>query len=625
MQDSPWNISKAEMAYNIPFWSDGYFAINGYGHLVMQLPNSQAMPLDLYDLVQHLQEKQVQLPVLVRFLDILHDRVHKMRQAFAKAQEQYHYQAGYTAIYPIKVNQQRNVVMQLLKLGDSIGLEAGSKPELMAVLALAAPGSVIVCNGYKDQEYIRLALLGRAMGQRVYIVIEKASEVDWLIAEAKALGITPLLGVRVRLATLGTGKWQNTGGEKAKFGLSAQQLLHVFHKLKRENLHESIQMLHFHMGSQIANIRDIQKGLAEAARFFVELHRLGAPVQVVDVGGGLGVDYDGSRSRNSCSINYQLTEYFGNVVRTFAEVCAEANIPQPHIFTEAGRAMTAHHAVLITNVIDVEQAVVPVEVLVSEANALKNLQLLLKNPSALPPAEVYYEAGFWLNEAQSLYVHGLLTLEERAQAESLYKLLSLKVYQALQSTAGVENDILKELEQNLADKFFCNFSLFQSIPDVWGIDQIFPIVPLQRLHERPERRAIIGDLTCDSDGQIEQYVENHTPRSTLAVHDWHKGQDYYLGIFMVGAYQEILGDLHNLFGDTDAIDVLLAGKGFDLQGFEKGDSIVELLRYVHYDPEWLLAAYQEKINSSAGLNEAQRAQFMAWLKEGLEGYTYLEQ
>jgi arginine decarboxylase len=623
MQDSSWNISKAEMIYNMPFWSDGYFAINGHGHLVMQLPNSDARPLDLYELVQHLQDQQVKLPVLVRFLDILHDRVYKMRHAFAKAQEEYRYQAGYTAIYPIKVNQQRNVVAQLLKLGDHIGLEAGSKPELMAVLALALPGSVIVCNGYKDQEYIRLALLGRAMGHQLYIVIEKASEVDFIVSEAKALGITPLLGVRVRLATLGAGKWQNTGGEKAKFGLSSQQLLHVFHKLKQAGLHECIEMLHFHMGSQIANIRDIQKGLAEAARFFVELHRLGAPLRVVDVGGGLGVDYDGSRSRNSCSINYQLTEYFGNVVRTFAEACTESDLPQPHIFTEAGRAMTAHHAVLITNVIDVEQAVLPVETLVSEANSLKNLQMLLKNPRALPPAEVYYEAGFWLNEAQSLYVHGLLTLEERAQAESLYKLLSLKVYQALQHAAGVE-DILKELEQNLADKFFCNFSLFQSIPDVWGIDQIFPIVPLQRLHERPERRAIIGDLTCDSDGQIEQYVESYAPRSTLAVHDWHKGQDYYLGVFMVGAYQEILGDLHNLFGDTDAIDVVLDGQGFHLQGFEKGDSIEELLRYVHYDPEWLLAAYQQKINDSQQLHDEQRRQFMAWLKEGLQGYTYLE-
>lgn len=626
---SQWTIENSKMLYNIAGWSEGYFTVNNQGHICMQLPSQTTQEIDLYYLVKALQQQQLRLPILVRFQDILQHRAQQLWHAFDNACKKFEYNGHYTAVYPIKVNQQRSVVETIVGLGkEKIGLEAGSKPELMVVLALSEAGGIIICNGYKDREYIRLALIGRRLGHKIYIVIEKPSELKMVLEESQALNIKPLLGLRVRLASLGTGKWQNTGGEKAKFGLSAAQVLTVVNELKDKKQLDCLQLLHFHMGSQIANIRDIQKGLREAGRYYSELHRLGVPLNCVDVGGGLGIDYEGSRSRNNNSINYQLQEYANNIVRTLKEICKEYQLPYPDIITESGRAMTAHHAVLITNITDVEK---PSEIHNVEKPSendpaiLQDLWKLSQNNYNLPLTEVYHEASYWLSEAHSMYSHGVITLEQRAQAEALYFNTCKKIQMAAQENPNIiQADILKDLNEKLADKYFCNFSLFQSVPDIWGINQIFPIMPLHRLEDYPEKNAIIGDLTCDSDGQISDYVSQHGISSALSLHNWQPEQPYLIGIFLVGAYQEILGDLHNLFGDTDSIDIkLTTDNQYQLCNPEQGDTIDELLTYVHFEPQILNAKYQEKLQN-ANLSASEYKYYASLLETGLSGYTYLE-
>ncbi len=624
-----WTLDQARALYNIGNWNGGYFHINDRGRVCLRVPERPEHPgVDLYELAQSLRESgQSSLPVLIRFQDILTDRVHRLRQAFDNARAETGFTGNYTAVYPIKVNQQRSVVEQILEAGgDRVGLEAGSKPELMAVLALSRPGGVIVCNGYKDREYLRLALIGRLLGHRVYIVIEKPSELDGVMEAARDLGVRPMLGMRVRLASIGKGKWQNTGGEKAKFGLSASQSLKLLERLRDADMLDCMQLLHFHMGSQIANIRDIQAGMGEAGRFYAELRRLGADIQVVDAGGGLGVDYEGSRSRNDCSMNYSLQEYANNIVRGIMNTCREYDLPHPQIFTESGRALTAHHAVLVTNVIDTERAPEqgdlspPAE---DEPLILQDMWQLYENAEGIAPTEVYHDMAHWLSEAQAMYTHGVLDLAQRARAETLY----FATCRRLVSDASLRlpADIRHEIHEKLADKYFCNFSVFQSIPDVWAIDQIFPIMPLHRLDEPPVRRAVLQDLTCDSDGHVDRYVEAGGTDTTLPLHSLREGEPYLLGIFLVGAYQEILGDLHNLFGDTDSINVALeADGGYRLEHPERGDTVDELLRYVHFDPESLAVAYREKV-AAAGLDQDRGRRILAELEHGLSGYTYLEE
>ena len=626
-----WSIDKARQTYNIAHWSSGYFDINDAGHLVAK-PDRQH-GIDLYELAQEIKAQGLSLPVLVRFSDILSDRVDALNQAFVQAKHSHGYQGAYTAVYPIKVNQQRSVVQAILKRGiDTVGLEAGSKPELLAVLAQIPVGGVVVCNGYKDREYIRLALIGLALGIRVTIVVEKPSELELILQESAQLGITPVLGVRVRLASIGAGKWQNTGGEKAKFGLAAAQILDLVRRLHQAKRLDCLQMLHFHLGSQIANIRDIQRGMQECARFYAELRDLGANIVCVNVGGGLGVDYEGTRSRSACSMNYSLQEYANNIVHALHEVCRLEGLPHPAIISESGRALTAHHALLITNVIDSERVPAAEDLQAPAADApqlLRDLwqryQDLGKQPLRVSVVEAYHDAVHWLSEAHGLYGHGVLSLAQRAQAEGLYFAICRQVQALLHAGRRSQRDLLDELNEKLADKYFCNFSLFQSMPDVWAIQQIFPVVPLHRLDEAPTRRAVLQDITCDSDGRIDHYVDSDGVESSLPLHAWNNGDHYLLGIFMLGAYQEILGDMHNLFGDTDSVHVQLDESGAYQLGLAlRGDSVDKVLRCVHFDPEDLMDLYRAKIDGADKLSAQQRQAYFAAFSEGMRGYTYLE-
>lgn len=625
-----WDIQRARDTYNISYWGGDYFDINEDGHLEVRPRRKGVQPgIDLYQLSQEAQNAGLALPLLVRFSDILHDRVDTLCDAFTQAMGEAGYQGRYTAVYPIKVNQQKSVVQEILRHGEArVGLEAGSKPELMAVLALSRTGGVIVCNGYKDREYIRLALIGGRIGHRVYIVVEKLSELATVIEESRKLAVTPLLGIRVRLASIGHGKWQNTGGDKSKFGLSAAQALTAVEELRRAGMLDSLQLMHFHLGSQVANVRDIQRGVREAARYYAELHALGVKIQCVDVGGGLGIDYEGTRSRSYCSMNYSVQEYANNVIHALWEICEQQGLPHPDVITESGRAMTAHHAVLITNVIDIEQAPVskaltpPVK---DEPLIIHDLWHALQNLNVRSVLESYHDAEHWVGEAQSMYTHGVLSLAQRARAEELFFAICAEVRTLLKPETRAHREILDELNEKLADKYFCNFSLFQSIPDVWAIEQVFPIIPLHRLDERPDRRAIIQDLTCDSDGRIDHYVDREGVESSLPLHSVDQHQPYLVGIFLVGAYQEILGDMHNLFGDTDAVNVELNSDGtYKLVEPQRGDTVDELLRYVHFDAEALLAAYRRKLDA-AELSHALRKSYLVELEEGLAGYTYLEE
>lgn len=627
-------LDKARKTYNLSHWSGGYFDINEQGNLAAYPRRDKTAPgIDLHELASQFAEQDLTLPVLVRFTDILHDRVDSLCNAFKKAMQADTYQGRYTAVYPIKVNQQHAVVQEIVDHGDTcVGLEAGSKPELMAVLALAPQDDgVIVCNGYKDREYIRLALIGRQLGHRIYIVLEKPSELELIIEEANKLGVKPLLGARMRLASIGAGKWQNSGGDKSKFGLTAAQLLVTVARLREVNLLESLQMLHCHLGSQVANIRDIQRGLREYTRYYAELHGMGVPINVLDVGGGLGVDYEGTRSRSFCSTNYSLQEYANNVVHVIWESCEKSGLPHPAIFTESGRAMTAHHAMLITNVIETGQLPDPHTVEQPGLDAplilhdlWQSYQNLLQPSAERAVVEVYHDAHHALSEMHSMYTHGVLDLTQRAAAEELYYAIIRKLQTMLQPARRVHREILDELNERLADKYFCNLSIFQSIPDVWAIEQIFPITPLHRHREEPNCRAILEDITCDSDGRIDHYVDGEGIESSLPLHPVKPGEPYLLGIFLVGAYQEILGDMHNLFGDTDSVNVLLTEDGgYQLSEPLQGDTVDDVLRYVNFKPDDLLQSYHAKIDK-ADLDESQRQLYSQELEAGLHGYTYLE-
>jgi arginine decarboxylase len=603
-----WTIQQSAQTYAIDNWGDGYFAINQQGHVCVKPSSEQITELDLYEIALSLNDKNLSLPVLVRFTDILKDRVKRLQSAFAKACVQHNYQGSYTPVYPIKVNQQRQVVEGILA-ADNIGLEAGSKPELLVIMALSKQG-VVVCNGYKDRAYIRLALIGLKMGLDLYLVIEKPQELEIIIEEAAKLGIKPQLGVRIRLSSISAGKWQNSGGEKSKFGFHAYEVLQLVERLKQADLLDTLQLMHFHMGSQIANIHDIKIALKEAGQFYVELHRLGANIKIVDTGGGLGVDYDGSRSRRESSMNYSVEEYAHNIVRSFADLCAEKNLPQPNIITESGRALTAHHAVLITNVTDIES----VYSNPSESSVL---------PDSINLVEHYHDAQFALSEARARFVQDKSSITELAKAENRYSLICQQIQSQLNPNNQSEAAILQELNEKLADKVFCNFSLFQSLPDIWGIEQIFPIMPIHRLDEQPMRRAVLQDLTCDSDGSIDHYIDGQNIEATLPIHLIDHKQPYLIGFFMVGAYQEILGDMHNLFGDTHAINIQLSDNGYHFYDLYEGEDVADLLDYVHISTEDLKIAYREKLAASQLSVEQQQA-YEQELLAGLTAYTYLE-
>ncbi|MFA5941225.1 MAG: biosynthetic arginine decarboxylase [Sinimarinibacterium sp.] len=630
MNDSrrAWTPDQALDLYNMPYWGEGYFGVSPDGHVQVR-PYRERSPvaIDLYELASRLPQEGLQLPVLLRFVDILHDRVDALTGAFAGVIKELGYGGAYTAVYPIKVNQQADVIREIVAHGgERVGLEAGSKPELAAVLGMARPGSVIVCNGYKDRGYIRRALIGEKLGHQVYIVVEKRSELPLVIEEARKLKVAPRIGLRVRLSSIGAGKWQNTGGEKSKFGLSCAQVLAAVDELRAAGCLDAVRMLHFHLGSQVANVQDIARGMREAARFYTELRALGAPVHVVDVGGGLGVDYEGTRSRSSCSMNYTQREYARTVVRTLQEVCAEENQPEPDLISESGRALTAHHAVLVTSVIDHESVQVPTPPApAADAPAvLHDLAGLLGAIDVHGPLECLHDAASLLQDAQGQYTHGRLSLTQRAYAENMYYAICRAAEPKLDVSIRAHREALDELREKLAEKYFCNFSVFQSVPDAWAIDQVFPILPIHRLDERPDVRASLCDLTCDSDGRIDTYVDRGGLEPTVPLHRLREGEPYLVAFFMVGAYQEILGDMHNLFGDTNAVNVVLdnQGGGWHLSHAERGDRTDELLRYVHLEPEALSAAYRSKL-AATGLPAEERDELFQELEAGLTGYTYL--
>ncbi len=622
------SVQRCKKIYAIDRWGEGYFGINALGHLCARPDPGDPTEIDLSLLAARIQAEGFSLPVLVRFNDILRHRVHALDRAFAKAISACGYAGRYQPVYPIKVNQQASVVQEILHSGQA-GLEAGSKPELMAVLALSPPGGLVVCNGYKDREYIRVALIGRRLGLRVYIVIEKPSEVPLILEEAERLGVEPLLGVRVRLAAAAAGNWQSSGGEKAKFGLAAHQLLELVRMLEAAGKLGWLSLLHAHLGSQIPSLQDIRAGAAELARFYAELRRLGAPIGVIDVGGGLGVDYEGTSTRNYCSVNYGFEDYAAAIVNTIAAECRRDALPEPDLLSESGRAMTAHHAVLITNVIDRELAG-GLDVMVRDSEDDATLEALahqLRTAGQSSPQEVYAESRELLGVARECFAQDRLDLAGRARAEELFFAICRALAKRLDPGVRRHRELADEINALLADKLFCNFSLFQSLPDIWALDQIFPIVPIQRLNEAPQARAVVYDLTCDSDGCIAHYVDAGGIEASLPVHaDTGLDAPYLLGFFMVGAYQEILGDMHNLFGDTDAVNVALdpsAPEGYRLLDAERGDTTDELLSYVHFEPRALLAHYRRKLEAT-GLDRPTRERLFIELKAGLYGYTYLD-
>lgn len=632
--------------YNLPYWSEGYARVNEAGELCVH-PQADEQLVNLNQLSTQLKQAGLRLPVLVRFPGILHHRVQSLVSAFQQAREELNYSGGFTPVYPIKVNQQQPVVEQLLEgqrlAGvESLGLEAGSKPELIAVLAqLGNKAGTVVCNGYKDAHFIRLALMAEKMGHRVFIVIEKLSELPLVLAQAKRLQVKPRLGIRARLATIGKGNWQNTGGEKSKFGLSAHQMLQVVEQLRAGNQLDYLQLLHFHLGSQLANIRDIQTGLTECGRIYAELVKLGVPVSWLDVGGGLGVDYEGTRSRSFCSMNYSMAEYARNVVGTFNDICQELGMERaPHIITESGRAMTAHHALLLTEIIDSEsplegsqeeiaeqpadQAPLALKALHQTYEKLRAFDQAAGSQENLSPrslVELFHDVQHWMSDAQSAFTQGVLSLSERAQVEALYSRIGRELKLRLNPGNRSHRDLLDELYEKQADKVFVNFSLFQSLPDIWGINQIFPILPLTQHHEPVRHRVVLQDITCDSDGRIDSYVDADGIETCLPLPSIDKGEQ--LAFFLVGAYQEILGDMHNLFGDTDSVDVTVDKQGQpQLRNVQHGDDVAAVLNYVNFCPQDIQQRLQQQVAAS-GLDDADKALFEQELSESLSAYTYL--
>lgn len=622
-----WSVADSRRVYGIRHWGAGYYAINEAGNVEVRPHGPHGAPIDLNLLVAQLRDSGLSLPLLVRFPGILQDRVRQLTGAFDASILRLDYQNGYTALYPIKVNQQEAVVENIIATDNvAIGLEAGSKPELMAVLALAPKGGTIVCNGYKDREFIRLALIGQKLGHRVFIVVEKESEVPLLIEEAAALDVQPWIGLRVRLSSLASSKWADTGGEKSKFGLSAAQILAVLERLRGAGLEQSVRLLHFHMGSQISNIADYRKGFREAVRYYGELRALGLPVDHVDVGGGLGVDYDGTHSRNASSINYGMEDYAATVVGMLKEFCDRQALPHPHIFSESGRALTAHHAVLVVQVTDVERPNDALPQLPADVELPESLQALFELLGPNDPemvAETYWRATHFVGEVAAQYSAGKLSLVQKALAEQAYAAICRRLHEQLKARQRSHRQVLDELNDKLADKYICNFSVFQSLPDTWAIEQILPILPIHRLHEQPGRRAVLQDLTCDSDGKIRQYVDEQSIETSLPVHELRDGEDYLLGVFLVGAYQEILGDMHNLFGDTDSVNVYQRGDGSVFHaGIETHDTIEDLLRYVHLEPSELMSLYRDKV-AGAYLTARERTRYLDILRLGLTRSSYL--
>ena len=627
-----WTIEDAKELYNINGWGTSYFGINDKGDVYVT-PCKDDTQIDLRDVMDELALRDVTTPVLLRFPDILDNRIEKTANCFNIAAKEYDYKAENFIIYPIKVNQMQPVVEEIISHGRkfNLGLEAGSKPELHAVIALQCQSdSLIICNGYKDQNYIELALLAQKMGKRIFIVVEKLNELDIIAKAARKFNVKPNLGIRIKLASSGSGKWEESGGDASKFGLTSSELLTALKILDEKNLHDSLRLIHFHIGSQITKIRRIQTALREAAQFYVQLHKMGYNVDFVDCGGGLGVDYDGTRSPSSeSSVNYSIQEYVNDCIYTFVDAANKNGIDHPNIITESGRSLTAHHSVLIIDVL--ETASLPemsedFEPSEKDHQLVKDLYEIWDNLNSRTMLEDWHDAEQIREEALELFSHGIVDLRTRAEIESMYWSVCREVNNLSKSLKHMPEE-LKRLDKILADKYFCNFSLFQSLPDSWAIDQLFPIMPIQRLGERPTRNATLQDITCDSDGKIANFVTNRTISNVLPVHTLKKNEDYYLGVFLIGAYQEILGDMHNLFGDTNAVHISVKDNGYHIDQIFDGETVEEVLDYVQYNPKKLVRQLETWVTKSVKqgrISLEEGKEFLSNYRSGLYGYTYLE-
>lgn len=627
-----WRIEDSAEIYNISGWGLKYFSINEKGH-VQVTPREDCAPVDLKDVIDELRIRDVSAPMLLRFPDILDNRIQKISSCFKKAAEDYHYEGQNYIVYPIKVNQMCQVVEEIVSHGNkyNIGLEAGSKPELHAVLAVNThSNSLIVCNGYKDEDYVELALLAQKMGRRVYLVVEKLNELKLIADVAKRLNITPNIGMRIKLSSSGSGKWEESGGDVSKFGLNSSELLDALSFLERNNMMDSLKLIHFHIGSQITKIRRIKNALREAMQFYVQLTKLGFNIDFVDIGGGLGVDYDGTRSSfRENSMNYSIQEYVNDSVSALVDVCVKNGLRQPNIITESGRSLTAHHSVLIIEVLETTQLPIWNDNEEIEDNAHELTKELYNIWDRINPTtmfEDWHDALQIREEALELFSLGLLDLRTRAQIEKLFWSVARDVNDLTRSMKHPPEE-LKKVDKMLPEKYFCNFSLFQSLPDSWAIDQVFPIIPISRLDEKPTRRCTIQDITCDSDGKINRFVSPQGMSYSLPVHPLKQNDHYYIGVFLVGAYQEILGDLHNLFGDTSAVHITVNDEGYSIEQIIDGEPVADVLDYVEYNPKKLvrnLEAWVSKSMKQGVITPEEGRQFLNNYKSGLYGITYLE-
>jgi arginine decarboxylase len=628
-----WKIQDAMETYGVRNWGKGYFSINKAGHVAVHPNKHLDEAIDLKDVVDQLQARGVALPILLRFTDILRHRVGEIHNAFKKAITEFEYQGDYCCVYPIKVNQQRHVVEEILDFGKAyhFGLEAGSKPELLAVLAMAnGLDTPIICNGFKDDEFIRMAMLARKIGKQIIPVVEKFTELELIVRHAEELNVRPAIGVRVKLAARGAGRWRSSAGYRSKFGLTLTEVLEAIEYLKQRDMADCLELVHFHLGSQITNIRSIKNALNEASRVYVELHRVGAGVKYLDVGGGLGIDYDGSQTDFESSINYTLQEYANDVVFRVKSVCDEAGVPHPIIVSESGRAVVAYHSLLVFDVLgtsDFDRYEAPADVPADAPQQVSELFGVFRDLKKKNLLESYHDAVQAVDEALNMFNVGSLSIEMRALVERLFWAVSSKMLRIVRDMDEVPEE-LQGLESLLSDTYFCNFSIFQSMPDSWAIKQLFPIMPIHRLNEAPTRRAVLGDVTCDSDGKIDQFIDLRDVRNTLQLHPFN-GEPYYLGAFLLGAYQEILGDLHNLFGDTNAVHVSIDEDGeVNFDAVIKGDTVREVLAYVQYNAEKLTENLRKDVDKAVRqgrISASESRQLMRFYEAGLDGYTYLEE
>ena len=627
-----WTIEDSQELYNISGWGTSYFGINESGDVYVT-PCKDNTQVDLRDVMDELALRDVTPPVLLRFPDILDNRIEKTSSCFEKARKEYDFKAENFIIYPIKVNQMQPVVEEIISHGRkfNLGLEAGSKPELHAVIAVQCQSdSLIICNGYKDQSYIELALLAQKMGKRIFIVVEKLNEIDLIARAAKKLNVKPNLGIRIKLASSGSGKWADSGGDASKFGLTSSELLQALETLDNKGLHDCLHLIHFHIGSQITKIRRIQTALNEAAQYYVNLRKMGYNVDFVDCGGGLGVDYDGTRSASSeSSVNYSIQEYVNDCVYTFVDAANKNDIPHPNIITESGRSLSAHHSVLVIDVL--ETASLPemsedFEAKDTDHQLVKDLYDIWDNLDSRNMLEDWHDAEQIREEALELFSHGLVDLKTRAEIEAMYWSVCHEINNLAKNMKHVPDE-LRNMDKLLADKYFCNFSLFQSLPDSWAIDQLFPVMPIQRLNERPSRNATLQDITCDSDAKISNFVAMGRSSHVLPIHALKKNEPYYLGVFLVGAYQEILGDMHNLFGDTNAVHVSVKDGSYHIDQIFDGETVEEVLEYVQYNPKKLVRQLEIWVTKSVKqgkISLEEGKEFLSNYRSGLYGYTYLE-